>query len=211
MNAMIATLQGVIALINGWELLAVVLGVAYLVLAMRESLWCWYAAFVSSALFVFVMWQAGLVMETGLQVYYVVMAVYGWWRWRGGFRPDALPARIHVWPWWNHAMAIGIVLLLSIVSGLVLSEFAVAQRPYIDAFVTWSSVLTTWMVARKLLENWIYWLVIDSISLALYLDRGLYPTALLFAAYVILVVCGFIEWWRHYREQQGSLPAQSTG
>ena len=66
--------------------------------------------------------------------------------------------------------------------------------------------LATWMVARKLLENWLWWLLIDTVSLALYLDRGLYPTALLFLVYLVIVVFGFIRWNRHYREQHAAAP-----
>jgi nicotinamide mononucleotide transporter len=202
--------RAVTAALDPTEVLAVVLSVAYLVLAMRENRLCWYAALIGSALYVKLMWQAGLMMETGLQVYYVIMAAYGWWAWRDGGKSAGAVLRIHRWPWSKHALAIGVILVASILSGLVLSQFDTAQRPFADAFVTWASVLCTWMVARKLLENWLYWIVIDSIALALYVDRGLYPTALLFAAYVILAVCGWFEWWRLYREQQSPDSAEST-
>ena len=198
-------------LVHGWEALAVVLGIAYLLLAMRESLWCWYAAFFSTLIYLFLMWSVGLIMETALQAYYLGMAVYGWWCWRSGDARNAAPLRITTWRWRQHALAVAAVVLLSGINGLLLSQFVIAKRPYIDAFITWSSVLTTWMVARKVLENWIYWLVIDSLSLALYLDRGLYLTALLFAVYLVIVVFGFFQWWRHYRDQQAGVPTQSTG
>ena len=181
-------------------MLAVLLGVAYLLLAMRERIACWYAAFVSTAIYLWLFWQVGLLMESALQVYYLLMAVYGWYSWRGGVQQDTV-LRISTWPLRRHLLVIGGVLLLSSVSGALLAHYTQARLPYLDSFTTWGSLVTTWMVARKLLENWLYWVCIDSLSIYLYLDRELYLTALLFALYVVIVIFGFIEWLRHYRTQ----------
>ena len=93
---------------------------------------------------------------------------------------------------------VGRNLLLSLVNGYWLSHHTSAAWPYVDSFMTWASVITTWMVARKILENWIYWMVIDSLSIPLYINRGLYLTAILFVGYVIIVVFGYLGWRRHY-------------
>jgi nicotinamide mononucleotide transporter len=181
-----------------WEAAAVVLGVAYLLLAMRESLWCWYAAFVSTSIFLVLFWDVGLLMESGLQVYYLAMAIYGWWQWQqgSGGKPEL---GISSWGARQHLVALTAVLLISVASGAVLKQFTGAALPYLDSFTTWGSILTTWMVARKILENWLYWLVIDSVSIYLYLDRELYLTALLFALYLIIVLFGYRKWLLHYR------------
>ncbi|MEM1112818.1 MAG: nicotinamide riboside transporter PnuC [Pseudomonadota bacterium] len=185
---------------NPWEIAAVVLGISYLLLAMWEKISCWYAAFISTAIFLFLFWKAGLLMESALQVFYLVMAVYGWWQWRHGSREDGSLA-ISRWTAAQHALGIGSVLVLSVVSGLLLSRFTEAAFPYLDSFTTWGAMLTTWMVARKLLENWLYWIVIDSLSIYLYWDRELYLTAALFAVYVVIVIIGFFTWTKHYRAQ----------
>ena len=195
------------ATLSGWELTAVVLGVAYLLLAVRESLWCWYAAFFSTAIFLWLFWQVGLLMESALQVYYLGMALYGWQQWRGGGSGNAAAQQrlpISVWPPQRHILAIASVLLASAVSGALLDRYTGAVLPYIDSFTTWGSILTTWMVAKKLLENWLYWLVIDSVSIYLYLERGLFLTAALFAVYLVIVVFGYRRWHRHYRLQCAS-------
>ena len=83
----------------------------------------------------------------------------------------------------------------------MLQQFTDAALPYLDSFTTWGSLVTTWMVARKVLENWLYWLVIDSVSIYLYIDRELYLTALLFAAYVVIVIIGYVKWSQRYRAQ----------
>jgi len=185
-----------------WEVAAVLLGVAYLLLAMRESLWCWYAAFISTAIFLVLFWNVGLLMESGLQVYYLAMAVYGWWEWQQG-SAGGTGLAISSWGTRQHLLALLAVLLVSAISGSLLQQFTGAALPYLDSFTTWGSILTTWMVARKILENWLYWLVIDSVSIYLYLDRGLYLTALLFAIYLVIVLFGYRKWLLHYRAISG--------
>lgn len=198
--------------LSAWELVAVLLGIAYLLLAVRESLWCWYAAFVSTGVFLWLFWEVNLLMESALQVYYLAMAVYGWHQWRHGSRGgQAAPAaaaaassqalRIGTWRPGTHLLAIAAVLVASAGSGFLLAQYTDAALPYLDSFTTWGSILTTWMVARKILENWLYWLVIDSASIYLYLERGLLLTAGLFAVYLIIVVFGYRRWLRQYRLQ----------
>jgi len=186
------------AALSPWEVVAVVLGIAYLLLAMRESLWCWYAAFISTTIFLVLFWRVGLLMESALQVYYLAMALYGWWQWQhGGDGQEELA--ISRWGGRQHITALLAVLLASAASGALLTAYTGAALPYVDSFTTWGSILTTWMVARKILENWLYWLVIDSISIYLYLDRALYLTALLFAVYLVIVLFGYRKWLLHYR------------
>ncbi|MBQ0719241.1 MAG: nicotinamide mononucleotide transporter [Gammaproteobacteria bacterium] len=181
-----------------WELLAVLLAIAYLLLALRENSLCWYCAFVSTAIFTALFWDVSLLMESALNVYYMAMAVYGWWQWRGAAGADTNSAKsaieISAWPLRNHLLAWGGIGALTLVSGSLLANNTTAALPYLDSFTTWGSVLTTWMVTRKILENWLYWIVIDAISIFLYLDRGLHLTSLLFVAYVIIVVFGFFAW-----------------
>ena len=191
-----------LAAMSPWEGVAVLLGIAYLLLAMRESLWCWYAAFASTAIFLVLFWRVSLLMESALQIYYLAMAVYGWWHWQYGSRNHTEPA-ISSWGGRQHLLALGAVLAVSAVSGLLLSRYSAAALPYLDSFTTWGSVLTTWMVARKILENWLYWLLIDSVSIYLYLDRALYLTAALFLAYVVIALFGYYQWRKHYLALSG--------
>ncbi|MBS01095.1 MAG: nicotinamide mononucleotide transporter [Gammaproteobacteria bacterium] len=185
---------------GGWELAAAVLAVLYLALVIRENIWCWYAAFVSTSIFLVIFWQVRLYMESGLQVFYLVMAVYGWWQWKHGGGPGASELPITTWSWRQHLLTIAGITLAALTTGWLLSGTD-ARLPYIDSFTTWASVVTTYMVARKVLENWIYWFVIDAVSIALYIDRGLYYTAILFALYVVMVVFGGLAWYRRWTAQ----------
>lgn len=200
MTDLLPSVEMALAAMSLWEALAVVLGVAYLLLAVKENILCWYAAFLQTAISIYVFWDVQLLMESALQVYYLGMAVYGWRQWKYGSRNNGgLP--VSRWSLNTHLQVIAVVLLVSGASGYLLDNHSEAAWPYLDSFTTWASVLTTWMVARKILENWIYWLVIDAASIFLYLERGLYLYSLLFVAYLVIVVFGFLQWSRHYRQQ----------
>lgn len=183
------------------EALAVVLALAYLLLAVRESPWCWAAAFASTLIYLVLFWQGRLYMQSALQAYYLVMAVYGWWSWRGGADAAAtLPITRRPLRWhlaWSAAVCVAAAL-----NGALLARYTEAALPWGDALATWGSLLATWMVARKILENWHWWFVIDALSLYLYVERGLYLTGCLFFAYLVIVVFGYRRWHRHFLAQQ---------
>jgi nicotinamide mononucleotide transporter len=187
------------------EAVAVFCAIAYLLLAARENLWCWLFAGVSSALYVWIFWDVRLLMESLLSVYYVVMAVVGWQQWRSGAAGQG--RAIVTLRCSQHVLLLGAMVLLALASGWWLRDNTDAAWPFLDSFTTWASAITTVLVVRKVLENWLYWLLIDSISLYLYLDRGLYLTALLFAAYLLIVVFGYMQWRRQYRRQSAHTAA----
>jgi nicotinamide mononucleotide transporter len=183
------------------ELAAVIFAVAYLVLAVRENSLCWYAAGISTLIFLFIFWDVKLYMESGLQIYYLAMAFYGWYQWRGANRETA-SLRVSKWRAKQHVIALALIATLTFISGSLLNSGTDANLPYLDSFTTWASVVTTFMVARKILENWFYWLVIDSVSIYLYFDRELYFTSLLFAIYIVIIFFGWFAWNRSYRQRE---------
>ena len=183
------------------ELAAVIFAVAYLVLAVRENSLCWYAAGMSTLIFLFIFWDVKLYMESGLQIYYLGMAFYGWYQWRGANRETA-NLRVSKWRAKQHVIALALIATLTLISGSLLNSGTDANLPYLDSFTTWASVVTTFMVARKILENWFYWLVIDYVSIYLYLDRELYFTSLLFAIYIVIIFFGWFAWNRSYRQRE---------
>ena len=184
------------------EVTAVVFAMAYLLLAVRENVLCWLFAFLSAAIYTVLFWDVSLLMESALNVYYMAMAVYGWHQWtRGGTNGDDRPHALAVRSMSanQHVMVIAAIAGLTIVSGYLLSEHSTAAWPYVDSFTTWASVITTFLVARKFLQNWLYWIVIDTVSVPLYIDRGLNLTALLFVAYVVIAMVGYFKWRDHLR------------
>jgi nicotinamide mononucleotide transporter len=176
------------------------LGLVYLVLVIRQQPLCWAAAFVSTLLYAWVFRAAALPMQSALQLYYVAMAVYGWFAWRGGTGRGGLPVTRGSWR--LHAGGLLAVLVATALTVRALGTGDDPLRTVLDAFTTWASVFTTWLVARKILGNWGWWLVIDALIAVLCWQQQLYPTALLYASYLVLVVIGWREWradWRRSR------------
>lgn len=197
-------LQSVAAEVDALPLLeavAAVLGVAYLLLAIRESIWCWLCAFVASVIFAWVFASSRLYMDAGLQLFYAAMAVYGWRVWLGGAQANTEAAVVR-WPLRRHLVALVIVVAGSVLSGTLLSRMTEAAYPFVDSATTWGSLWATFLVARKVLENWWYWLVIDAVSIAIYLERGLEFAALLFVVYVVLIPFGIVSWTRSLHQAQ---------
>ena len=176
------------------EILAVVLALAYVLLAIRQSIACWVAAFVSSCLYVWVFFGARLYMDSVLNLFYAVMAVYGFWQWRTVDKDGA--HHVRRWSPSRNAVAAAGILALSVVNGYFLHRYTPAASPFVDSLVAWGSVFATFLVARKVYENWHWWLIIDAASLCLYFSKGLYLTVLLFALYLALIVIGMREWRR---------------
>ncbi len=176
------------------ELAGAALAIAYLVLAIRQSILCWVAAFASSCLYVLVMFGARLYMESVLNGFYAAMALYGFVQWQPRAAGGLL--EVHRWPLRRHAVALASILALSMLSAVFLRRFTPSPSPFLDSMVTWSSVFATYLVARKVYENWHWWFLIDAVSLGLYVSRHLYFTALLFALYLVLIGVGVREWRR---------------
>jgi nicotinamide mononucleotide transporter len=184
-----------------WEAVAAFLGFAYLLLAVRRNLLCWLCAFVSTTIYLVLFARAALYMQSLLQVFYLVMAVYGFIDWRKGRTAEGAVV-IRSWmPAW-HASVAGAVLAASIVNGWLLAHYTDAAAPYVDSFVTWGSVVTTWMVARRVIENWLYWVVVDGVAAWLYFSQELLATTLLFIIYLGIVVHGYFVWRREQAQQR---------
>jgi nicotinamide mononucleotide transporter len=192
------TVLGGLAATSPLEAVSVALGLAYSVLAIRRSRWCWVTGGLSSAILIYLSLAARLPMQAALQVYYVVISVYGWSRWtreqesQGTLAVTRWPLRFHV------AACVG-VLLVSALTAKWLATQTQAAWPFLDSLTTWGSLYATWLTARVKLENWLYWLVIDSILAVLFGAQGLYFVALLSVVYLGFSAVGFARWLKTYR------------
>lgn len=181
------------------EMVAVAAAILYLVLAIKENIWCWLFAFISTAIYIYLFHSVSLLSESLLNVYYLVMAVYGWYQWRNG--DNKTVRKIVSWPLPKHSLLILITALTVPVLGYFMSQLG-ASMPYLDAFTTCFAVLATVMVAHKVLENWHYWLVINVTSVYIFYTKDLFLTAAMFALYVVLTIIGFMKWNQHYANQR---------
>lgn len=205
MEAFLAAIADQFAAWSAAEMAAVAFAILYLLLAIRESIWCWCCAGISTAIYVVLFVEARLYMESLLNVFYFGMAIYGWLAWRSGGTDDG-DREVVSWPARVHGIAIAIIVFLVVITGYALSRYTDAAYPYVDSATTYAAVWTTFLVARKVLENWWYWLVIDAVSIFLYWSRGLELTALLFVLYVLMIPFGLYSWTRSFR-RTAAVPA----
>ena len=203
---------------NAVEICAVLLALAYVILAIQQRRICWLAAIISATLYVHIFWQVALYLEALLQVFYIVMALYGWSAW-GRHQPrdhshnhnhskshskSQSQSQIQTWTGQQHLIACTVVISLSLILGWGMQTWTDAALPFFDAATTVSALLATWMVTQKLLENWLYWIAINAVSIGLYLARDLSLTAALFAGYVILAMVGYHTWRTQWLRQQAA-------
>ena len=187
------------------ESLAVLLSVGYLVLAVRENSMCWYLAFFSTSIYVYIFAGVSLYMESFLNVYYMGMAIYGWYQWkRAGLH--GVGCDICNWPLSRHLFVVIAIFAVSSISAEVLKAYTDARFPFLDSLTTWGSIVATVMVARKVLENWLYWMVIDALSIFIFIDRELYQTAGLFSFYLIVAAIGYFSWRKINRQESKRVP-----
>lgn len=187
------------------EILGTIVGLLYLWLEYRASIYLWVASVVMPAIYLFVYYDAGLYADFGINLYYLIIAIYGWVAWRYGFSLSKgsesqeleishTPTRL-----WLPLAALTTLLFAAI--AWILIRFTDSTVPYADAFTTALSVVGMWMLARKYIEQWWVWLVVDVASAALYVYKDLHFTAVLYALYAVVVVFGYRKWKQLMREQ----------
>ena len=194
-----AILDGLMAL-SGWEVFASLLGICYVIFAAKESQWCWPLAFVSTLIYTVLFWEGQLPMQALLNFYYIGMAVYGYWLWRKhGKTEDTLA--ITSWGWSKNLAFIAIGLIISAAATYYLTINNQSQSPMLDAYTTVFAVMNTWLMAKKILQNWLYWVIIDAAAVVLYVETSYYATAALFVLNTILAIAGYISWVKLHKQQ----------
>lgn len=184
------------------EIIGTLIGLVYLWLEYRASIYLWIASIIMPAVYLFVYYDAGLYADFGINIYYLLAAVYGWWVWKYGNKEkqgEELP--ITQMPRGKWKMAAAMYLVFQLLIAWILIRYTDSNVPWCDAFTTALSMVAMWMLARKYLEQWLVWIVVDVVSVALYLYKGLFFTAGLYALYAIIAVYGYWN-WKNMMEQK---------
>lgn len=194
---------------NTLEIAAVAFGVVSVWLSTREHIASWPTAIVNVSLYFLVFREAKLYADMGLQVFYLALSCYGWYQWKfGGANRSVLPVsratRRHA------ARLIPLGLLGAGALGYILARTTDAALPWVDSAASITSLLAQWMMTRKLLENWIVWIVVDVVYVAMFTYKELYLTAGLYAAFLVLAVKGYFDWRRSLAQARAVPIAAAT-
>lgn len=181
------------------EIIGAITGLVFLYLEIKQNIWLWPVGIITSALYIYIFFATKFYADMSLQFYYLAVSVYGWWHWlyggRGG-KSGGLPiVRLKS----GLAMVLlAITVAIFVLLVYVLINFTDSPVPYGDAFTTALSITATWMLARKILEMWWLWMLVNAVSLGLYIYKGLYPTSVLFFFYFTMSIVGYLQWKKHY-------------
>lgn len=184
---------------NYIELLGAILGTVYIFFSIRQSILTWPVGLLTSVLYVWVFFVSKLYADMGLQLYYVVISIYGWYEWLRGNHSD----KTQMLPISRITLRLGLTLsvvslFIFMVIWFILKNYTDSPVPIADALATALSIVATWMLARKILEHWLVWIFVDAFSIGLFWYKDLLPTVFLFALYTIMAVVGFIEWKKEF-------------
>ncbi|WP_421918327.1 nicotinamide riboside transporter PnuC [Marinifilum sp.] len=176
------------------EIIGTLSGLLFLYLEIKQNKWLWPVGLLTSAMYIYVFFVAKLYADMSLQFYYVFISVYGWVLWSRGDNQNKkeLPVTKLNRPLFL-MLFVSSMLIYAILS-YILVNYTDGAIPYWDAFTTALSIVATWMLARKILEQWLVWVLVNTVSLGLYIYKGLYPTSVLFFFYTVLAVVGYLQW-----------------
>ncbi len=182
------------------DILAVITGIIYVILVARNDIRGWIFGFANALLTMYsVFFYLNLYMETFLYGFYAVAAIYGWYNWK---KQEMTAVKIKKLHFNNHVTIVISGLILTFIFGYFFDKYTEAASTYLDAFTTIFALMTTVMVAYRILENWLYWMVIDSVSIYLYSSRGGDFYVILFSVYILVSILGFIKWTKEYNSQR---------
>ena len=177
------------------EIIGTLVGLVYLWLEYRASIYLWIASIIMPAIYIFIYYDTGLYADCGINVYYLGAAIYGWLVWRYGAKQHEqaeLPIT-HV-PMKNVFVAIAVFAIVFVAIAWALIHYTDSDVPWCDAFTTALSVIGMWMLARKYLEQWWVWMVVDVVCVGLYIYKELYFTSALYALYALVAILGWANW-----------------
>ena len=201
---------------NFLEVFGTIVGLVYLWLEYRASIYLWIAGIIMPAIYIFVYYEAGLYADFGINIYYLIAAIYGWFFWMWGQRkgkrnqsigdetgsdkPKALPIVHTPWKCYLPLFLVFVVAFFGI--AWILIEYTDSNVPWLDSFTTALSIVGMWMLARKYIEQWFAWILVDIVCFGLYIYKDLYFTSALYGLYSIIAIFGYFKWKKLMSIQQ---------
>jgi nicotinamide mononucleotide transporter len=183
-----------------FEIIAALFGLVSVWLTVKENIWCWATGLVTVFMYIFIFYEARLYSDMILQIIYVFLQIYGWYSWlHGGKEREELHVSC-ITPL-EAIISGGVVLIGTFTLGFVMYRYTDAALPYWDGAITVISLVAQWLMAKKVLECWLLWIVVDVMAVGVYAFKQLYPTTGLYAVFVVLATLGYLTWKKAFRER----------
>jgi nicotinamide mononucleotide transporter len=180
------------------ETIAVAFGLLCVWLTICQNIWCWPTGLVQVVLYVIIFYQVKLYSDLILQVIYVVLQVYGWHHWLRGGKVHGALAVSHL-PLRALLVWVAATFAGAAAWGWGMATFTDAAAPYWDAFITFASLVAQWLMTRKRLESWLFWISVDIVAIGVYLYKSLFMTSVLYAVFLVMATLGFFAWRKTIR------------
>lgn len=188
-------------LINNWlEAFGMLSGLVYIVLSVKQNIWLWPIGFATSFIYAIIFFRSTLYADMGLQIYYLVVSIYGWYHWIKGKNKNTDSEKLQIsllkpYQWFVSVIA---TVVFGLLFYIIMKNYTNASNPLADGMITSGSIVATWMLARKILDQWLVWIIVDGASIALFIVKGLYLTSFLTLIYTILAIWGYYKWRKEY-------------
>lgn len=185
------------------EITAALSGFMSVFLIIKRNIWCWFFGLIQVTLYSYIFYTTRLYSDAGLHVIYIGLQFYGWWNWMHHKSADEQKPELIIQStslqdliiWWTIAILSGMSL------GFVMSTYTNASFAYADAFTTCTSLVAQWLLTRRHLLNWVFWMVVDIVAIYIYFQKGLYPTSALYLTFLIMCFIGQYSWWKQHQMQ----------
>jgi len=183
---------------NYVEILGAVFGFVYLYFSIKQKVWLWPVGIITSVFYIYVFFVSKFYADMCLQFYYVAVSIYGWYFWVFGKKKQETELQTTKTDLREIIILTVATIVLFIIISAILYNFTDSPVPIWDGFTTAASIIATWMLAKKKLENWLVWIVVDFLSISLFLYKELYVTSILFVAYTVLAFVGYFKWKKDF-------------
>jgi len=183
------------------EISGVISGILCVYLAARNNIWSWPLAIISVSIYIIIFFDAKLYADAGLQIYFLITNIYGWYFWsRKPEKDDKVPVSFATRK--SLLLSLMAILIFTLLLGTFLYKGTDASFPYIDSFCTACSLVAQLFLARKIIENWLIWIFVDIIYVGVYLVKDLHLTAGMYALYILIAAMGYINWKKEFRQSK---------
>lgn len=189
------------------EIIASIAGFLCVFLIIKRSIWCWFFGLIQVSLYAWLFFENKLYSDAGLHVIYIFLQFYGWWNWVNNSNSNRSSKDVIIIG--TNIKDIAIWMFVAIASagilGFLMNTYTDASFAYPDAFTTATSLVAQWLLTRRHLFNWLFWIIVDIVAIFIYFQKGLYPTSLLYFTFLVMCFVGQYSWWQEYKKQQATI------